>query len=31
MINLESRKDTRGAVARVFLSTQPVISPGGAD
>ena len=28
MINLESRKDTRGAVARVFLSTQPVISPG---
>jgi len=31
MINLESRKDARGAVARVFLSTQPVISPGGAD
>jgi PAS domain S-box-containing protein len=31
MIHLESRKDTRGAVARVFLSTQPVISPGGAD
>ncbi|MBB5055383.1 PAS domain S-box-containing protein [Granulicella aggregans] len=31
IINLESRKDTRGAVARVFLSTQPVISPGGAD
>jgi PAS domain S-box-containing protein len=28
IINLESRKDTRGAVARVFLSTQPVISPG---
>jgi PAS domain S-box-containing protein len=31
IINLESRKDTRGAVARVFLSTRPVISPGGAD
>jgi PAS domain S-box-containing protein len=28
IINLESRKDTQGAIARVFLSTQPVISPG---
>jgi PAS domain S-box-containing protein len=28
-INLESRRDTHGAIARVFLATVPVISPGG--